>query len=402
MALNITRGVVPCAQKVVVYGVEGIGKTTFASQFPDPLFIDVEGGTKHLDVARVDPAPQSWAALLGIVREVVRTRPFATLVIDTADWAERLCIAHIVAEAGNSKIKSIEDFGYGAGYTKLVEEYGRLLNLLSDVAEAGVNVVLTAHAKIRKFEQPDEAASYDRWELKLTESGQKRLSPLLKGWADALLFADYKTIVETVGAGMGQAKGKARGGQARIMKTQHHACWDAKNRWGLPDEVPFEFAQIAPFIPAQAPSGVAGKSTPAAYQPKPVTDDPKPITDNPKPVAKTPVAGTAPQRPAAAAAPKPLRSITYSQDGRVVSDTRKAELQGLPEFWASALQLMEGIGATVDEVRAVSAAKGHHSPDTPAANYEQAYIDGCIVAQWPKWADEIKRLREQAEPVPFD
>ena len=86
----------------------------------------------------------------------------------------------------------------------------------------------------------------------------------------------------------------------------------------------------------------------------------------------------------------------------MVSDTRKAELQGLPEFWASALQLMEGIGATVDEVRAVSAAKGHHSPDTPAANYEQAYIDGCIVAQWPKWADEIKRLREQAEPVPFD
>ena len=356
MALNITRGVVPCAQKVVVYGVEGIGKTTFASQFPDPLFVDVEGGTRHLDVARVDPAPQSWAALLEIVREVKRTRPCATLVIDTADWAERLCIAHIVAEAGSSKIKSIEDFGYGAGYVKLVEEYGRMLNLLSDVADAGVNVVLTAHAKVRKFEQPDEAASSDRWELTLTESGQKRLSPLLKEWADALLFADYKTIVETVGAGMGQAKGKARGGQRRVMKTQHHACWDAKNRWGLPDEVPFEFTQIAAFVPAAPP----------------------------------------------ARARAPLRSITYSQDGRVVSDTRKAELQGLPEFWAPALQLMEGIGATVDEVRAVSAAKGHHSPDTPAANYEQAYIDGCIVAQWPKWADEIKRLREQAEPVPFD
>lgn len=385
MALNITRGVVPCAQKVVVYGVEGIGKTTFASQFPDPLFIDVEGGTKHLDVARVDPAPQSWAALLGIVREVVRTRPFATLVIDTADWAERLCIAHIVAEAGNSKIKSIEDFGYGAGYTKLVEEYGRLLNLLSDVAEAGVNVVLTAHAKIRKFEQPDEAASYDRWELKLTESGQKRLSPLLKEWADALLFADYKTIVETVGAGMGQAKGKARGGQVRIMKTQHHACWDAKNRWGLPDEVPFDFAQIAPFVPASLPDPIAAALASAPSAP-----------------GTAPAERRAPSAGAPAAGPKPLRSITYSQDGRVVSDTRKAELQGLPEFWAPALQLMEGIGATVDEVRAVSAAKGHHSPDTPAANYEQAYIDGCIVAQWPKWADEIKRLREQAEPVPFD
>lgn len=396
MALNITRGVVPCAQKVVVYGVEGIGKTTFASQFPDPLFIDVEGGTKHLDVARVDPAPQSWTALLEIVREVNRTRPCATLVIDTADWAERLCIAHIVAEAGSSKIKSIEDFGYGTGYTKLVEEYGRMLNLLSDVAEAGVNVVLTAHAKIRKFEQPDEAASYDRWELKLTESGQKRLSPLLKEWADALLFADYKTIVETVGAGMGQAKGKARGGQRRVMKTQHHACWDAKNRWGLPDEVPFEFAQIAAFIPAAPP---AAPSTPTAGKPGPAAG--QPVAAAPA-EAPAPVPAAAAQPAKTAAAPKPLRSITYSQDGRVVSDARKAELQGLPEFWAPALQLMEGIGATVDEVRAVSAAKGHHSPDTPAANYEQAYIDGCIVAQWPKWADEIKRLREQAEPVPFD
>ena len=80
MALNITRGVVPCAQKVVVYGVEGIGKTTFASKFPDPLFIDVEGGTKHLDVARVDPAPQSWTALMEIIREVKRTRPCACLL----------------------------------------------------------------------------------------------------------------------------------------------------------------------------------------------------------------------------------------------------------------------------------------------------------------------------------
>ena len=74
------RQVVPCAQKVVVYGVEGIGKTTFASKFPDPLFIDVEGGTKHLDVARVDPAPQSWTALMEIIREVKRTRPCACLL----------------------------------------------------------------------------------------------------------------------------------------------------------------------------------------------------------------------------------------------------------------------------------------------------------------------------------
>lgn len=385
MALNITRGVVPCAQKVVVYGVEGIGKTTFASKFPNPLFIDVEGGTKHLDVARVDPAPQSWTMLLQTIREVERTHPCSTLVIDTADWAERLCVAHIVSDADSSKIKSIEDFGYGAGYVKLVEEYGRMLNMLSDVAESGINVVLTAHAKIRKFEQPDEAASYDRWELKLTESGQKRLSPLLKEWADALLFADYKTIVETVSSGMGQAKGKARGGQKRIMRTQHHACWDAKNRWGLPETVPFEFEQIAAFIPADPSPAVliANQPAAAANQPAAVMQPPAVSTSAPTP------------------APKPVQSIVFADDGSVVSDTAKAKTAGLPDFWAPALQLMEAAGVTVDEVRAMAAKKGFFTADTPAENYPKGFVDGCLVAQWPKCLEAIKAIREENEPVPF-
>ena len=333
MALNITRGKMDKAQRVVVYGPEGIGKTTLAAQFPDPLFIDVEGSTGHCDVARVDPAPASWQALLETVRAVKAERPCATLVLDTADWAEQLCIAHVCAER---KWKGIEDPGYGKGYA---EEFGKLLNLLSDVAAAGMHVAVCAHAMMRKFEQPDEASAYDRWELKL----QRKTAPMVKEWADAVLFLNWKTTVEAVGDG----KAKARNAR-RTMFCQHHACWDAKNRWGLPDEVPADYGQIAPFLrPASAP-----EASPA-----------------PAPQAPAPHGGT----PDAA----------------------------LPGFWAPALQLMEGIGATVDEVRAVSAAKGHHSTDTPAKNYEQAYVEGCIVAQWPKWVEEIRKLRKEREPVPF-
>ena len=97
MALNITRGIIPKAQKVVVYGPEGIGKTLFASQFPDPLFIDTEGSTKSYDLARTAD-PQSWTALMQQVQDVKRERPCQTLVIDTADWAERLCIAHVCSK----------------------------------------------------------------------------------------------------------------------------------------------------------------------------------------------------------------------------------------------------------------------------------------------------------------
>ena len=94
--MNIIRGKIPSAQKVVIYGPEGIGKTSFAACFPDPLFIDTEGGTKHIDVARL-PAPTSWTMLLEQVQEVKKenTSVCKTLVLDTADWAEQLCIKHI-------------------------------------------------------------------------------------------------------------------------------------------------------------------------------------------------------------------------------------------------------------------------------------------------------------------
>lgn len=97
MALSITRGIVPKAQKVIVYGPEGVGKTSFAAKFPDPLFIDTEGSTEHYDVARTE-TPRSWPMLLDQVREVKATRPCATLVIDTADWAEQLAIRHVCDE----------------------------------------------------------------------------------------------------------------------------------------------------------------------------------------------------------------------------------------------------------------------------------------------------------------
>lgn len=351
MALTISRGPVARAQKVILYGPEGIGKTTLAAQFPDPLFVDTEGGSLHCDVARVDPAPASWQELLQAVRDVRAERPCSTLVIDTADWAESMCAAHVCAK---HRQDGIEGFGYGKGYTYLAEEFAKLLDALSDVAEAGVNVVITAHAAMRKFEQPDEAAPYDRWELKL----QRKTAPMLKEWADAVLFLNWKTTVETVGEGK-SARGKARNAR-RTMFCQHHACWDAKNRWGLPEEVPMDYASIAAHVPDML--GASKRTEP-------------------------PTAAPVESEPPAAAAPDPANP----------------ELHGLPEHWRPALRLMASIGASVDEVRRVASdVKGFFTADTPPENYPREFIDGCIVAQWPKWREEIERMRLDAEPVPFD
>ena len=144
--MEITKGRQNVPYKVVVYGPEGIGKSTFASQFPDPLFIDTEGSTARMDVKRL-PKPTSWVHLAEMITYVIQNKPCKTLVIDTADWAQQLTIEYVIATGGD-KIKSIEDFGYGKGYTMLSEQFGKFLNKLTEVTNAGVNVVITAHAGI--------------------------------------------------------------------------------------------------------------------------------------------------------------------------------------------------------------------------------------------------------------
>ena len=253
--MEITRGKIARAKKVVVYGPEGIGKSTFASKFPNPVFIDTEGSTNDMDVARL-PRPSSWQMLLEEI-DYIKNNPSVceTLVIDTIDWAEQLCVESICSKHGKS---GIEDFGYGNGYVYAKEEFGRFLNHLEDVVERGVNVVLTAHAQMRKFEQPDEMGAYDRYELKLGKKTSSQTSPLVKEWADMLLFANYRTY--SVAVDKDGKKHKAQGGR-RVMYTNHHPCWDAKNRYGLEDEIPFDYAEISKIIEESVSGSNAQQAT---------------------------------------------------------------------------------------------------------------------------------------------
>lgn len=244
--LKIKSGRINKPPKVVIYGAEGVGKSTLASQFPDPLFIDTEGSTTYMDVRRIEK-PRSFTALVSIVREVVEDPSVCkTLVLDTADWAEQLCVDEVCKKY---KKAGIEDFGYGKGYVYLAEEFTRLLDAFDKVIAAGIIVVITAHAKMRKFEQPDEMGAYDRWEMKLT----KQTAPLLKEWCDMLLFCNYQTYVVTTDTD----KKKAQGGK-RVMFTTHHPCWDAKNRHGLPDALDLDYQNIAHIF-----DGITAQTAPA-------------------------------------------------------------------------------------------------------------------------------------------
>ena len=234
MKFTITKGKQKTAIRLCSYGPEGIGKSTFASNFPEPLFIDVEGGTKQLDVARF-PTPATWADLLEEIDAVIEEPDVChTLVIDTIDRAETLLLTTMLKE---SNVDSIEKYGggYGKGYTALQERFLKdFLNRLDRVIAKGVNVVLLAHAQMRKLESPDEPP-YDRWELKVS----KKVAPIVKEWADILLFMNYDVmVVEENG------RNKAKGTAKSRMHANHRPTYDAKNRYGLPDDMDLSFEPL--------------------------------------------------------------------------------------------------------------------------------------------------------------
>ena len=241
--MKIISGKQQRPQRVVIYGVESVGKTTFASKFPHPLFLDIEGGSAHLDVDRV--AVESWKHLGECIGEAKST-DYQTIVIDSADWAERLAVEDLLA---TSKKQSVEDFGFGKGWVMTAEKVSRFLTSLDTLIDAGKHVVVLAHSKVQRTEPPDILAAYDRYELKLS----KQSSPLVKDWADEVWFFRFKTKAVTNDGG----KAKGIGGKERVIYTTHSAAYDAKTRSGLPDEISMEWSAVAHLFQAKA------KATPA-------------------------------------------------------------------------------------------------------------------------------------------
>lgn len=402
--MEITSGRIATAIKTVIYGPEGIGKTTFASQFPDPLFIDTEGSTVHMDVKRL-PKPDLWVELLNEVEYVCQNPGCCrTLVLDTADWAETLCSEYVCSRDQKT---GIEDYGYGKGYRFLFEEFGRLLNALEQVREKGVNIVICCHAAMRKFEQPDELGAYDRWSLKLTDTPRASIAGAVKEWADMVIFANYKTIVVNVdGKGATKGKNKAQGGK-RVMYTAHHSCWDAKNRFGLPEEADFSYEVVRPVIEGAAatttatppPVGAISQSPapPASSLARKVEEATRPSGPkglSPQAQGRAQDAGETRGQANGAA-----RGASLPQTPAPAPDPGPGpEYAGLPP---ALVRMMQQENVTPDEVRYVIAQKGYYPADTPWSVITQntQFMEGWLLHPqvWPQVVNAA-RLNRKDDP----
>ena len=376
MNVKISNGIVRKRQKVVIYGPEGIGKSTLAAQFPKPLFIDTEGSTGNLNVNRFEDKPTSWTMLTNYI-EYVKQNPQVceTLVIDTMDWAERLCIEDILNTYGK---KGIEDFGYGNGYVYVAEAIGRFLNTLQELIDKDIcNVVLNCHAQLKKFEQPDEAGSYDRYELKLGKKTSSQTAPLVKEWADMILFCNYETYA--VAADKDGKKFKAQGGQ-RVMYTTHHPCWDAKNRADLPPKIPLDYAQIAHVI----------EHTPAA-SPAPV---PAPTPAIQEPAVNTAQVSAQPPQTQTQQAQQSPTSNTQAD----LSDFEEVSAINIPDNIPKPLQdLMRTNNVSEEDIRFAVASKGYFPERMPIANYPPDFINGVLVGAW----EQVYAMIKENKKLPF-
>ncbi|CAN5265986.1 hypothetical protein BH11PLA2_BH11PLA2_37000 [soil metagenome] len=237
---KIQHGRTPKPPRLLVYGTPGIGKSTFGSQAPKPIFVPTEDGLDEIDCAKFPLAANYEDVMAALVE--LRTQPhdYETVVLDSLDWLERLVWDRVCTDFS---VKNIEkaDGGYARGYTHAVTYWREIveqLNLLRH--QRGMVVVMIAHAKVEKFEDP-EAPPYDRYSPRL----HKHASALITEWCDAVLFATRKFRTSSDDAGFGRKRSIAhaigKDGGERILRTVGGPSCVAKNRYGLTEELPLSW-----------------------------------------------------------------------------------------------------------------------------------------------------------------
>lgn len=242
---SIKRGQDMRPPRIFLYAVEGIGKTTFAANAPAPIFIQTEDGLGALDVARfpmIESVDQVRQAIGTLYQEA---HEFQTVVLDSVDWLEQIIVREIEAK------HDAKDLAYGKGALKQAEVWQELLagfNALRN--DKNMAVILIGHCQIKRFDSP-ETEPYDRYTPKL----QERSNALVREWADAVLFANYRTVVKTTEVGFKKEVSRGITTGERLVYTTEKPAYQAKNRYALPDSLPLSWDALS--------NAIAGRVQPA-------------------------------------------------------------------------------------------------------------------------------------------
>jgi len=226
---SIQKSTASAAPRIMLYGVEGIGKTTFASQAPNPVFILTEDGLGSLQVNHFPLCKSSDDVMTAIGSLYTDKHDYRTVVIDSLDWLEA-----IIQNEIETKFDA-KDLAYGKGAIIAAQKWREVLDGLNALRnDKGMIVILLAHTTIKRFDSP-EVEPYDRYQPKL----QERSNAVVREWADAVLFANYKTIVKKDAVGFNQTNNRGISTGERLLYTSERPAYMAKNRYAMPETIPF-------------------------------------------------------------------------------------------------------------------------------------------------------------------
>lgn len=269
MSLDTLReGRIAAPFRVLLYGPEKAGKSTFAAAAPSPIFMGKDSGTEHLDIKRM-PQPETWRDVLEGLHEVAtrgKSLGFKTLVVDPLGWFEPMAVLDFTNDV-NANLATWGG-GHGAGYQALSDRWRMFIAGIERVWTAGLNVILIGHSTVKMFNDP-EGHGYERYELAV----DKRAAGPLKQWVDHILFTKreaYGKVDPTT------KKAKAYGSAARMLYTEWTPAYDAGNRASLPAELPLSWEAFADALAsgakraeefrAQIDAGLAELGDPAVEQ----------------------------------------------------------------------------------------------------------------------------------------
>jgi AAA domain len=231
---QVMSGKTPAPRRVMLYGTHGIGKSTFASCAPSPVFVQTEDGLGEIDCDKLPVATTFQDVMKGLSELYTEPHPYQTVVVDSLDWLERLIWAEVCRKRN---VESIEDIGYAKGYIFALTQWREFLEGLTALrADRGMTAILIAHARIERFENP-ETESYDRYVPRL----HKLAAAVVQEWCDEVLFATYRVHTKQNDEGFNRKRTQGIGTGERIIRTQERPAHVAKNRLNLPEELPLDW-----------------------------------------------------------------------------------------------------------------------------------------------------------------
>lgn len=246
--MKIVSGKKTKPRRTLLYGVHGIGKSTWAAQAPNCLLLNLEDGLDDIDCERTEHLQSLDSVNEALIWLANDKHKYQHIAIDSADWLEGLIHAEVAKKAG----KDFADIGFGNGYKSALKYWDEITFKLDWLRkEKSIGVILLAHCAIKKHSDP-ETDSYDRYQPALHDSA----SAMLQEWCDEVLFASYRVFVRKEDLGFNKERGIAVGNSERYLRTQESAACLAKNRLeGMPAEIGFSWSEYAKWFP-KSDSGV--------------------------------------------------------------------------------------------------------------------------------------------------